>query len=452
MKQTLLMIVLTLMGTVGVLIEPFWGVAVYYLFAVLRPQYLWRWALPADVSWSFYVAVATMIAAVWKLLAGPGPEPAPRHFSALHVFLACFAGWVALSALTAANQQVTQPWLIEYAKIFAMFFCAAVIIGNLQQIWVLYLVATLAVGYIAYEVNSLYLFQRYLGIFHNGYGGLDNNGAGLLLAMGLPLCIFAAEASRGPWRWALLAMVPVLVHAVLLTYSRGAMVSLLVVCPLIFLRSRYKRAMCLGALCLALAMPTLAGREIRAEFFSVQKYDADSSAQSRFGSWSAAWNIAKDHPALGVGPRNSPLIAYRYGADIEGRVIHNQYLQLAADSGFPALLFYLAVLGATSRSLRRTRRESRRGTELYDRRAHAMACGVETSLAVFAFGGLFLSLEVFELPFLLILIGAHLGLVVRGRQSEAAPAVAVETGAAPPWPQVIGAAPPMRPFGSDVRI
>src|SRR5262249_11021600 len=70
MKQLIFMILLTLAGTVGVfLYNPFWGVAVYYLFAVLRPQYMWEWALRDYVkleegAWSFYVAVATILAMI----------------------------------------------------------------------------------------------------------------------------------------------------------------------------------------------------------------------------------------------------------------------------------------------------------------------------------------------------------------------------------------------------
>src|SRR5436190_5652638 len=71
MKQFFFLILLTLIGTVGVFaVSPFWGVAVYYLFAVLRPQYLWQWALEPYVTlefpWSFYVAIATILAALFQ--------------------------------------------------------------------------------------------------------------------------------------------------------------------------------------------------------------------------------------------------------------------------------------------------------------------------------------------------------------------------------------------------
>ena len=69
MLHTVLMLVLLAVGTIGsVLRGPFYGIACYYLFAVLRPQYMWEWALKLDIGWSFYVAVAAMFGAIvwWR--------------------------------------------------------------------------------------------------------------------------------------------------------------------------------------------------------------------------------------------------------------------------------------------------------------------------------------------------------------------------------------------------
>ncbi len=51
-------------------------------------------------------------------------------------------------------------------------------------------IATCALAYIAYEVNIKYLTEGRLDIWLNGYGGVDNNLAGLMLAVGVPLSLF----------------------------------------------------------------------------------------------------------------------------------------------------------------------------------------------------------------------------------------------------------------------
>jgi probable O-glycosylation ligase (exosortase A-associated) len=346
----------------------------------------------------------------------------PRTFSGVHYLAAAFAVWVSLAYITAQNRDAAWPWIVEYWKIFVMFFVSATLIRTLEQVWILMIVIAVSLGYIAYEVNFLYFASGYLGIYHNGYGGLDNNGAGLMLAIGVPLCIYVYMGTGKWWRWIFASLIPVLLHAVLMTYSRGAMVSLILASPLVFLRGRNRFQLTLAALAIALVVPALAGREIRARFFTLENYEDQSSAQQRFASWDAAFEMALDYPVFGVGVRNSNLFSQQYGADMEGRTIHSQFLQILADTGFPGLFIYACLLVSIARSLRRVRRWSRLRDDEEGRMAYAVACGLEGALAVFFVGSLFLSLEVFELPYVLMLTAAQLGVVLEGRMLSTAQA------------------------------
>jgi probable O-glycosylation ligase (exosortase A-associated) len=237
-----------------------------------------------------------------------------------------------------------------------------------------------------------------------------------MLTMGVPICILLWDEIRGRWRWLFLALVPVIVHAVLMTFSRGAMLSLLITCPLLAIRCKRRLQMAsLGAVLFLGAIPIMAGPEIRSRFMTLEKNDEDESANSRRGSWAAAWNMAQDNPVFGVGIRNSNLFSYDYGADMPGRTIHSQYLQIAADNGFVGLGLYLAMLGSVWLDTRFCRLAVRGRDDLRSRRIYVVASGVETSMAAFCFGSIFLSLETFELPFLLLLLGSQLGVLVRGQ-------------------------------------
>ncbi len=416
MKQTLMMIVLTFCGTAGVLINgPFAAIAVYYLFAVLRPQFIWQWALPAGIPWSQFVAIAALIGALFLGLKSGLDSGASKSLKmvAAHRWFIVFGVWVCISYFTAQDKQVAWFWLQEYAKLLVMFCLASYVLRRPSEAWRLYLIVTAALCYLAYEMTSLYVFEHRIDIYHNGYGGLDNNGAGLMIAMGVPLAIFAWDGIRRWWRWIFALSVPLLLHTVMISYSRGAMLSVLIAAPVIILRIR-RRGQVIAALPLAIvAIAIMAGPAVRSRFFSVGKYEVDESANSRFASWEAGFKMANDYPLFGVGIRNSSIFSHRYGADIEGRVIHSQYMQVLADSGYPALFFYCGLVLSSFLAIRRAR--SRLKTRKDENADHlrALLSGVEGSLIVFVFGAFFLSLEVFELPYILTLLSAQVWAMCR---------------------------------------
>jgi len=306
-KQTLFMMVVTAWGVVGPMFDPALGVGVYYLFAVLRPQYMWQWALPDGIAWSQYVAIATIGGTFVHAVMRGRISSQPKHITLTHLLVLAFGCWITVTYITAISPTTAYPWWVEYMKIFLMFGVSFIALNTVNSLRLLMMSSALALGYIAYEINFMYVFDDYLGVFHNGWGGLDNNGAGLMLAMGAPLCLAVWDMERRWWRWFFLALIPPIVHAVLMTYSRGAMVALGLAAPLMILRSRRRWQMSLAAAVVAAMLPILAGKEIRDRFFSVQQYEEDRSAQSRFESWNAALHIAKDHPIFGVGIRNSKI-------------------------------------------------------------------------------------------------------------------------------------------------
>jgi len=436
MKQTLLMIALTLAGTLGVFfVEPFWGVAIYYLFAVLRPQSMWEWSLPPDIRWSNYVAIASMFGSIGMAL---GMLPFGREagifagFKRAHKVMFLFAFWICITYVTAYDREASWFYIVEYSKLFVMYFVAVIVVRSVRQIWILYLLTALSLGYIAYEINFLYLVNGRLDIYHRGYGGVDNNGAGLMLAVGVPLCVYAWQATKKIWRWAFIGFVPLLLHAIMLSYSRGAMVGIVLGVPLIVMRATRRRQFAMAILALAVLVPSMAGPEVREEFFSSSDYQEDGSAQSRFGSWSAAIAMANDHPILGVGLRNSPLFSHRYGADIEGRVIHSQFFQILADCGYPGLFLYLMTLATAWLSLRQVRKLMKGRTDDEAMLIKSMANGIECGLFVFCAAAAFLSVELFELPYVLLLLSAQLGAVTALAAQTVSPPAAAKPAPAPP--------------------
>jgi probable O-glycosylation ligase (exosortase A-associated) len=422
------MVLTLLFGSVGsFVLTPVCGIAVYYMYSIVRPQFLWDWALPPDPGWSFMVAVSTLAAtAVWRLglfapvkVAAPPWYGEPPYTRSHYLFLA-FVGWICLTYPTAMNTDRAYPFFVEYVKIFVMFIAATLILRTVRDLWLIYMVVLVCAVYVGYEINFLYVVHQYLILQSRGYCGLDNNGAALILAMAVPMAFFAWEAMRHWFRWVFLLAIPMLVHGVLLSYSRGAMLSLCFVAPLILVRTRNK--MFIGAIYagLALAMPFMAGKEIRERFFSISKADVDDSANSRRTTWKIAVRMANERPLFGYGIRNSNLLTYKYGADIPGRSIHSQYLQTAADSGWAGMGLYLAVIASVFAGMSEVRRHLRPFNDPDSRRVKSLASGLETSLVLFCFGAIFLSLEHFEMPYIVMLLAMQLLAITRAVTSRLA--------------------------------
>ncbi len=420
MKQFLLMIFVTMFATVAAMTEPFWGLLLYYTFAVLRPQYMWRWALPIELRWSLFAALLVMVSASLNL--GRIAHKIKPNFVA--ILTAIFGALVMLSVVTAYDTDIAQKWGIEYGKIILMALIAAVLITEIWHIRILSLMALSMLGYIAWEINSLYLIDGRLDIFHNGYGNLDNNGAGLLMALGTPFAYAFAISSRRMWQRGLSWFAGVLmIHALMMSYSRGAMLAALVGAVWLLIHHRPRLQAGLIAVILCLTISVLAGKEIQERFISTTNFETDYSAQSRIASWEAAWTLAWERPLIGQGIRNSNQFTYYYGADNRGRTIHNQFLQIAADSGIPAMTVYILIMLTTGFYLHRSRQlcqrflrdvYSERQPRVSDDQIHAIkaidaiALGCQGSLVVFITGATFLSLEWVEVPWLVTIIGGVL--------------------------------------------
>ncbi|QEL15539.1 O-antigen ligase family protein [Limnoglobus roseus] len=415
MKQLIYMGLMLLLGSVGAVVYgSFWSIFVYYNFTVLRPPYLWRWSLPPGIEWQTYAAAPAILFAIVSF--GETSRPG-RGWSTIHLFLVAFFAWLTVSLFFAQYEQVAYQWYVVNFKIFLMAFVGSVLIATVQHVrWLFWMVGA-GLGYIGYEMNFQYFVNHFMIIRTHGFAEYDNNTAGLMLAMGLPLCWFAWEGITNRWRWVFALFIPFLLHAVLMSFSRGAMLSLVVVTPLIVLRSRYRIWTAVFVLGFALVgLPFFAGQEIRDRFLSIEKQDADASAASRFSTWGAAYRMAKDHPIFGVGLRNSPFLVGRYGNANAHQTIHSQYLQVAADTGFVGLGLYLGLMGAALVATNRARRGCGALPPEVAISTKAVVNGLECSLVTFLIGAVFLSLETFEVTYILLILIARLSIIVRACQ------------------------------------
>ena len=398
MKGLLLTYLLTFGGAGAALFNPFVGVCVYWIFDIVRPQYMFGWA-GAQAPFSEIIAVATI--AGWALK-GFGNWRFGRGRIIVLLF-AAYCAWAVLSALAAPDGAAALGFLRELGKRTIMFIIAVTLADSVDRVKKLAWVTAGSAGYLGLELN-----MRYLGGFNEvqvlGYGGMDNNSIAMSLVVCLGPAVFLALYER---RWlpkALALGAAVLIgHTVLLTFSRGGLFSMIaagtVVAIAVPKRPRYLLAI---VVTIALGL-RLAGGEVRDRFntaFAAQE-ERDSSAQSRLELWRDCILVMEKYPLLGAGPDHFPLIAEEFGWP-QGKEAHSLWLQMGAELGIPGMLFLVSFYLAPLWRVWPVARARQRAEE--DTWPQHAAFMVISSLSGFVVASQFVTMEGLETPVYIVVI------------------------------------------------
>ncbi len=187
---------------------------------------------------------------------------------------------------------------------------------------------------------------------------LANGLAGYLIVLLPLLLVQVVQCWNSRWRYSSTLLVCVAVGALLLSGSKGGILALSVALALgCLIRRREILAHRKAALAVALLV-ALGGSAFLLTVYKVGPFAKlrsrlgdtvptrkvlGDTVRVRLGYWKASWKIARDHPLRGVGPDNfaSYYQGYRDANAGQTQRAHNNYLQLAAEVGFPGLLAFL---------------------------------------------------------------------------------------------------------------
>lgn len=419
----LLVLALTAIGVVGSLSRPLIGLFVYVFFAMLRPQFMFRFA--GDMSgMSQYVGIAMLVG--WGMQRF-GQFQFGRGKSAAF-FLVGFTLWAALAAAMGVNPAAANLWVTELAKVVAPFLVGTTLLKSRKHVWWMLWVIVACHGYIAWDMNSWYYLRGYNFVRENGYGYMDNNSFGLSLVTVIGLAAALALASN-KWHEKIAAVTcaVLILSTIMLTYSRGALVGLFVVgfAALLFVPKKpsYVALMLLAAL----AVGRLMGPEVIARFSTTfaEEEDRDASAQSRVDLWKACLEIGLSSPLVGIGPRGFPTVAASYGFTA-GKEAHSTWMQAIAETGFVGaallMLFYLTTMAKLLPVAWRKWTPDNRAES-------AMAAGVLMSLCGFFVSGQFVTMAGLETPYYVVMVAVAL------LNTWAQPVAVAQTTSARPIPQ-----------------
>lgn len=403
-----------------IVFRPFVGLLVYGWLSFMRPQ---------DMAW----AVRAMPLAQWvamAMLAGLILALGRERWLTIRiqtVLLLLLGGWISISVAQAVKPEVAQETFGYYWKTILIALLTTGMVASRHRFRILILLIVGCIGFLGAK-RGLFGLVRGGVRFHDGPGGFmsDNNTFALVLNMILPLLVAVILTEKEKWIKVAAGVTAVLCTiTVLFTFSRGGLLTLCVVVPAVIWRSRH-RLVVTGLIGLGLAgffffTSENFTQEYAERASSTLDYQEDRSAQGRIDAWKTSWRVFLDYPIFGVGPDNLKVVHRTYSPEPDRfRVSHNVLFQILAECGLPAVLLFLACIGAAFLSLNRLRkRTDLEWVEIYARM-------MQISIVAYLIGSMFLNTAYFELIYQLVALSVSLAVAAEVAAKEPQPALAPE--------------------------
>jgi O-antigen ligase len=414
MKGAIFTYLLTAAGATAGLFDPYYGLLVYVCFAIIRPEWMWRWSLDPG-NYSRIVAIGLLVG--WAL-AGFGRWKLGRAWGVIAPLLAYWA-WSALCVTQAPDQDRAVDFVVYLAKVVLPVLVGITTVDSVLKLKLLGWVIVASQGFVALQLN-LYYFGGYNMAWEEGFGGMDNNCIAIAMVTGVGLAFFLGMGAPKWWSKLLaFAAAALMGHVIMFSFSRGGLLALLITGVFsFFLVPKKPVHYAVFALAVLLAI-RMAGPSVRERFmtsFGQPNSELEASAESRLQLWSGCLDATAQRPVLGIGPDNWGEIAPEYGWK-RGKEAHSLWLQTMAETGIPGVLFLAAFYLVGIVRLWPLTREQTPVPDPWMRDAARM---VIASLIGFVIAAQFVTIKYLEVPLYVALLGAGVLRLVSEAQTRAA--------------------------------
>jgi len=329
------------------LLRPWQGIVGFYFFVFLQPKWNWHYAIPLDFPFERYILIAIIVGAFLQ-----GIRKTENHFaSTIAQVGACI--WLFVSWLGATQVDEFDSWLAfdRSWKIMLAAYIVSVSLASPERIQTILRAAIIGGFYSAYRITDEYRAIGFCRYVQDGWGyGVGSNQASMTF-VGLAIVSLCLSVFETKLLWKAFALVSFAFqsHAIMLFESRGCMLGFVIgIIPLIYFapKTRANIAAFFGSI---IVISILAGPSVIQEFKSsfASAEEADSSALSRYDTWSAGWQLFQENPIFGLGPDRSSRFLPRYlpiewGMEV-GRSTknpHNTPIEVLCDYGAVGFIGY----------------------------------------------------------------------------------------------------------------
>lgn len=410
---------------------PFIGLLAWLWIALMNPnREVYGFLQGAPLN--FYLAVFTALAWLFSLERKMAP---PNAFT---ILLLVFAGWASVSTFFALDRSHALPIWDRTMKTVVLVLAVLVLAYTRVRLQAVIWTIAISLGYFGVKGGGVTLLG---GAQSHVFGPPDsmiedNNALGLALVMLLPLLNYLRLTSaRWLVRLALLLAIALTFVAILGTYSRGALIALVVSAAIYVVRSRSGVVLLLAAALAVWLLPALLPADWFERMATIQSAGDDTSFQERLAAWTTSLNIARAHPLIGGGfiAVEQDWIAQVYGSSgglPVGRAAHSIYFQVLGDTGFAGLAIYLSAVAAAILNTFLVLRAVQGRVNLTW--AAQLARMLQVSIGAFLVGGAALSMAYYDGVLVLLALTAALLRVAKQPDGREFGAVAPAWKMAPP--------------------
>jgi putative inorganic carbon (hco3(-)) transporter len=329
--------------------SPFNGVLAWYAFSLSNAHTL-IWGSVSNLYYAWIISILTGIS--W-LISRSDPKRLP--LTPLVILTLLFALWMTITTLFAVgvSEEVVPEWTRDN-KMLLMCLVGYALTTTRERVNKLIWVVLLAIGFWGVK-GAILGALRGFSMIHGPDGGMNapNNEFGVSLIMVLPLVLYQWQlATNRHLRRGLMVMGFLLGLAVLLTYSRGALLGVSAMAAVLWLKSRAKIPTAFLILAVALFVYGFAPEHWFKRMNTIENYQGEQSAESRLYVWQVSLKIAEERPLLGGGFRvthsmnaANALIAHSSLRMTSGLSAHSIYFQVLSEHGWVGLALFLMIGG-----------------------------------------------------------------------------------------------------------
>ncbi len=285
-----------------------------------------------------------------------------------------------------------------------------------HRIHLLVLTIVLSLGFLGVKEGLISIFTAG-GHKIIGSGSIgDNNSLATALLMVIPLMFYLARYSAVRIvRIGLLGAAGLAIITVIMTFSRGGFVGLMLLGGFIVKNSRNKAASLAAIAVTCVLIYALAPDAWFERLSTIKEADNDGSFMGRVVAWKMSLLIALNHPLFGGGPHAvqhlsvwntyKPMLptvdfVTTPPPDMSPHAAHSIYFEILGDLGFVGLFLFLTVIGMSLWNCRWIVRTTRNRPDLAW--AHDLARLSQVSLVIYLVTGAALSMGYFELIYILV--------------------------------------------------